>query len=319
MLKVAVHANHRAIEHYLYSLLPDIQFIRSGADGAMHLRDMPDNCLEVGGKKKVIAEGPDLGIARSAEAVKWYRKNGLPTIWFLSGPPQPGQKERRRPQLEQCQASVAYSEEHAEMWSDPKFPTCYVAHYPIDTEAFKGYEGGIKKVLMIATMRMGWWAHAGGNWKGTEFFKQCLDMGIPYQLVGFDNEKDGDMWAAANPYPINDEAAMVQCLADHRVYGHTGSFLCRSPLEALATGAPVVIRHSPVGHYLSILPHGEGVYRAVNDNEFIGALQHYLWDHEAAKKMGALGRQRVQMFFHPDFVREQWMVAIEGALNAQNS
>jgi len=27
----------------------------------------------------------------------------------------------------------------------------------------------------------------------------------------------------------------------------------------------------------------------------------------------------VQMFFHPDFVREQWMVAIEGALNAQNS
>lgn len=316
MLKIAVHANHRAIESYLYSLLPDIQFIRSGADGAMHLRDMPENCLEVGGKKKVIQQKPHMAIARSAPAVEWYRENGLPTLWFLSGPPQPGQKGRRRPHLKQCQAMVAYSMEHAELWSDPEFPPCYVAHYPIDTEVFGGYDGGIAKALMIATMRMGWWATAGGNWKGTEFFKQCLDMGIPYQLIGFDNEKDGDMWAAATPYAINTEAEMVACLASHRAYGHTGSFLCRSPLEALATGVPVVIRHSPAGHYLGILPHGEGVYRAVNDNEFIGALSYYLWNAEEAKKMGALGRERVREYFNPALVQTQWQAAIEGVLGA---
>ena len=317
-MRVAVHANHRAIEHYLYSLFPDMLFFRSGADGEMHLRDLPPNCIHVGGKKKVIENKPDFAIARSAGAVEWYRENGLPTIWFLSGPPQPGQKGGRREHFQMCQALVAYSDYHAELWLDPEakpaLPTIYVAHYPIDTKVFKGYEGNIEKALMIATMPMEWWR--GTGWKGTDFFKQCIDDGMPYQLIGFNNDKDGDMWDAANPYPINDEAEMVECLAAHRVYGHTGTFLCRSPLEALAAGAPVVIRHNRMSHYLDILPHGQGVFRAISDAEFVAAIHFYLANPDAARADGEKGRERMMAFFAPGEVRKQWAAAFEGVLSA---
>lgn len=318
-MRVAVHANHRAIEHYLYSLFPEVLFFRSGADGEMHLRDLPPNCIHVGGKKKVIQNNPDFAIARNAGAVEWYRENGLPTLWYLSGPPQPGQKGRRREHFQMCQALVAYSEAHRELWSDPKadpvLPPIFVAHYPIDTKVFKGYEGNIEKALMIATMHMSWWT--GTGWKGTEFFKECLDQGIPYQLIGFNNrEKDGDMWDAANPYPINNEAEMVECLAAHRVYGHTGTFLCRSPLEALAVGAPVVIRHNRMSHYLDVLPHGEGVFRAISDKEYISAINYYLTHPDNAKQMGAKGRERMMAYFNPAHVREQWERAFKGVLSA---
>lgn len=314
MLKVAVHANHRAIESYLYSLLPDVLFLRSGADGEMHLRDLPSNCIHLGGKQKVIDNKPDMAIARNAGAVGWYRENGLPTLWFLSGPPQGGQRERRREALAQCQATVAYSAEHAEFWSDPEWPQCHVCHYPIDTEVFKGYHGNTRKALMIATMHMSWWR--GSGWKGTDFFKECLDAGMPYQLIGFNNrEKDGDMWDAANPYPINDEATMVDALAAHCVYGHTGSFLCRSPLEAMAVGAPVVIRHHRMGHYLAILPHNEGVYRAIGDEEYINAIDYFLDNPEAAKEMGARGRERIREYFNPTLVQAQWEEAIDACLS----
>lgn len=314
MLKIAVHANHRAIEHYLYSLLPDILFLRSGADGKMHLRDMPQNCIHLGGRQKVIDNKPDMAIARNAKAVEWYREHDLPTLWFFSGPPQSGQVERRRPYIEQCQATLAYSAAHAEFWSDPKFPICHVAHYPIDTEVFKGYEGNIEKALMIATMRMNWWR--GTGWKGTDFFKAILDDGVPYQLIGFNNDEDGDMWDAANPYPINDEATMVKCLAAHRVYGHTGSFLCRSPLEAMAVGAPVVIRHHRVSHYVGILPHDEGVFRAVSNDEFVEAVTFFLNNPDKAKAFGARGRERIKNYFSPVYVRTQWEEAIEECLSA---
>ena len=314
MLKVAVHANHRSIEHYLYSLLPDVLFLRSGADGEMHLRELPPNCINLGGRQKVIDNEPDMAIARNASAVEWYRENGLPTLWFLSGPPQVGQRERRRAALAQCQASVAYSAEHAEFWSDPEWPRCHVCHYPIDTEVFEGYNGDIQKALMIATMHMSWWR--GTGWKGTDFFKKCLDAGMPYQLIGFNNrEKDGDMWDAADPYPINDEATMVDCLTSHRVYGHTGSFLCRSPLEAMAVGAPVVIRHSRVGHYLAILPHDEGVFRAVTNDEFVEAVTFFLNNPLRAKEFGARGRARIASYFNPRFVQTQWEEAIEACLS----
>lgn len=307
MLRVAVHANHRSIEHYLYSLFPDILFFRSGADGEMHLRELPPNCIHVGGKNKVIDNKPDFAIARNASAVEWYRENGLPTIWYLSGPPQPGQKGRRREHFQMCQALVAYSDAHRILWSDPgaepELPPIFVAHYPIDTKVFKGYEGNIEKALMIATMPMEWWR--GTGWKGTDFFKECLDQDVPYQLIGFNNEKD-EIWDAANPYPINDEEEMVKCLAAHRVYGHTGTFLCRSPLEALAVGAPVVIRHTRMSHYLDILPHGEGVFRAISDKEFVDAVGHYMTHADEARRMGEKGRERVMAYFNPVHVREQW-------------
>ena len=108
---------------------------------------------------------------------------------------------------------------------------------------------------------------------------------------------------------------MVGVLAAHRVYGHTGSFLCRSPLEAMAVGAPVVIRHHRVGHYLGILPHAEGVFRAISDEEFVEAVTFFLDNPDDAKAFGAKGRECIRVHFAPSYVRMQWMEAIEACLS----
>lgn len=318
-LKVGVHASHRAIEAYLYSLLDSMTFLRSGSDGEIHLRDLPRNCINLGDKKKVVENKPDVAIARTASAVEWYRENDIPTVWFLSGPPQAGQRERRRPYLKMCQSVVAYSHEHAELWSDPEWPPVDVCYYPIDTNVFKSYSGHIEKALMIATMHMGWWE--SNDWKGTRFFERCLQEGLPFQLIGFNNkEKDGDRWDKANPYPINDEQTMVRVLADHRLYAHTGIFLCRSPIEALAVGAPVVIRETPASHYLEELPHGQGVFRAQSDDQFMDAVLFYLNHPEKAQKMGYRGRDKVVRHFNLRAVQRQWTDVLVGAIRrAQDS
>ena len=314
-IRIAVHASHRAMEHYVYSLLPDITFLRSGPDGKMHLRDLPSNCQNLGSREKVIAACPDMAIARSAAAFEWYREHDLPTLWYLSGPPQPGQIERRRPYLKECQVLLAYSKEHAEQWSDPEFPEVHVCRYPIDTNVFKGYTGHIAKALMIATMKMSWWGNVPGDWKGTSFFKHLLDEGLPYQLIGFNNDEDGLWLDDTNPYPINDEGTMVECLAAHRVYGHSGTFLCRSPLEAMAVGAPVVIRQTNVSHYFEELPHGCGVWRAETESDFVETIADFLAHPDEIKEFGMLGRQAISEHFNYDLVRRQWMEAIEACLN----
>jgi len=286
----------------------------------MPLRPLPENCHNVKSENKVMAAKPELAITRTAGKAKFYRDHGLPTLWYLSGPPQPGQLAHRMPYFRLCQGLVAYSEEHKKLWTPPipdlphDFPPIYVCRYPIDTEAFKGYRGDIAKALMIATMPMHYWARIPGDWKGPWLLKICLSEGIPYQLIGFDN--DYPIWEDATPRAITSEAEMVECLASHRVYGHTGTFLCRSPLEALAVGAPVVIRQTGASHYMTELPHGEGVERVPDaPGRFMEAIRYYLAHPYAAVEMGQRGRERIAEFFSPDVVKKQWTRAFEGALS----
>lgn len=313
LLRVGIHANHRAIESYLFNLLSDVTFYRCGPDGEMHMREFPDNCIQMG-TKEVMYQNLDVAIARNPEKVAQFRMYGIPTIYYLSGPPKPGQKENLAPSLVRCQAIVVYSEEHRDLWYDESFPPIVVCKYPIDTEVFSGYTGEIERALMIATMPMNWWPQSG-DWKGAWLLRRCLDEGYPFQLIGFNNEVD---YPDANPHPIQTESEMVDCLRKHRLYAHTGSFLCRSPLEAAAVGAPVVIRNTEYSHYLEELPHCEGVYRANSVEEFQTAIRIYLKNPEIARMDGAKARACIKQFFSPEIVRAQWMEALETAVGGGN-
>lgn len=311
-MRIACHASHRAMEHYLYNLLAPVEFLRYGADGQMFMRPLPENCKMLG-KKEILEAKPNAAIARDGAAVEFFRENNIPTIYYLSGPPQPGQKKRLAPYLAQCQAVTVYSDEHKALWAMPSLPPIHVCRYPIDVNIFRGYNGHIRKALMVATMPMSWWENKA-DWKGVWLFRLCLEHNLPMQLIGFNN--DEPEWKAANPYPIQDEATMVHCLGNHTVYAHTGNFLCRSPLEAAAVGAPVVIRLTECSHYLDELPHGLGVYRAQTTEEFLSAITYYLSHPGGALTMGAYGRARIARYFSPAVVRQQWLEAIQDAIRA---
>lgn len=316
-MRVAVHASHRAIEHYLYSLLPECTFYRSGPDGGMVLRELPENCVNLGGFKRVLANKPHVAIARDAGHVEQYREAGIPTLWYLSGPPKPAEKNSRREYFRMCQGIVAYSDYHAELWAKDEtgLPRFHICHYPIDTDVFKNYDGSCRRALMIATMNMQWWAGHGGDWKGRWLLVDCLKAGIPFQLIGFNNEDDEEL-ADANPFAIDSEDRMVGVMRQHRVYAHTGSFLCRSPLEAAAIGLPVVIRLTEYTHYLDELPHLQGVFRAFDQKEFMAAVQFFLENPEEARAFGQRGREQIKKHFSPELVHDQWLRALEGTASA---
>lgn len=312
-LRIAVHANHRAIEAHLYNLFPNVEFLRFGPDGEMHLRDLPPNCKKMS-QEAVMNSNPDLAIAREGVPAYAFYEREIPTIIYLSGPPQGMiQKRRRAPWLQRAQAIVAYSKEHKALWDHPTFPPIFVCRYPIDTDVFKGYYGTVDKALMIATMRMSWWQDIEGDWKGAWLLRLMLQRGVPFQLIGFGNKEEH--WKPANPYPINSEAEMVEVLALHSVYAHTGSFLCRSPLEALAVGAPVVIRQTQYSHYFQELPHGKGVFRTKGPDEFQSAVEYFLRYNHVAAEHGIRGRQRIKEFFSPEVVRAQWQEVFDYVLS----
>lgn len=307
-MNVAIHANHRAIEAYLFGLLPDVTFYRFGPDGEMHMREFPSNCIQMG-TREVLSQDLDVAIARNSAKVTQFRMHGIPTIYYLSGPPKPGHKERLAPSLIECQAIVTYSREHRDLWYDESFPPMIPCRYPIDTDVFNGYVGDVAKALMIATMPMNWWPKPG-DWKGAWLLRKCMDDGIPFQLVGFNNEAD---YPEATPYPIQTEREMVRCLRQHRVYAHTGSFLCRSPLEAAAVGAPIVVRQTEFSHYLEELPSGDGVFRAEGVEAFQGCIRTYLENPVLAQADGEMARARIKEYFSPETARAQWMEALETA------
>lgn len=294
-MRILTHPFHRAIEWYWLRLFPEHEFLfyKEGegeeCSEDMMMREHPPN-------HHWIHELPDPATCIAiSHTTPWHKifSEKYRTIHWFHHLPYDG-SATINPEV-----AVYLTEEACNIWHTGAKRV--VAYHPISVFEFYGYEGTIPKALMCATMPMSWW----GDKKGYGLFKWLLGKSLPYKLVGRGNEQ----FPECEPEFVTSSLRMLEIYQQYRVYGCTSPQMERSPLEALATGMPVVaIRHE----YNTLKEELRGiVHYAETKQDMLLMLRDFLTSSYSVTR-SSRQRERINKIFSPGEIRKRWQVAFEG-------
>jgi hypothetical protein len=291
-MKILSLTFHRAIEHYWTGLfLKEHVFYFLGANNLsemMFLRPSNPNSFLVDSAPKGIT----LAVAHTPAQWETLSHYGVPVLYWEHHLPYEKKPEGFSPQI------VVYLSSEAErLWGLGEYR--FVAHHPIDITRFSGWQGADARALMVATMPMKWW----GDKKGTSLFHKMIEAKIPYKLVGHDNETD---WPMCEPEFVTSEKRMAEIYRALRVYGCTSPQIERAPLEALATGMPLVMRKHEFNTLVKEV--GPITHFCESDEEFHDALMAHLSHTPGIKEYALAERRRevIHAHFAPQKVHDVW-------------
>lgn len=286
---------HRAIEHYWTKMFPEHQFFFL-EDGDMDLRPRNPNSTLVSRVPRKI----DLAVANTSEQWQRLKKYAFPVLYWEHHLPYEPKPKRFSPPV-----VVYLSQEAKKLWGIGDYQ--YVARHPIDLDEFSGWQGDYRRVLMVASMPMEWW----GEKKGASLLKKMVDMGVPYKLVGKDNEQD---WPLCEPEFVTDPARMREIYRQYRVYGCTSPQIERSPLEALATGMPLITRKHEFNTLVEEL--SPVATFCESDEEFSWTLLQWVRTHPVRNQQFSRQRELIAAYFSPQAVKQVWEEAFAKCLQA---
>jgi len=286
-MKIATHPFHRAIEYYWLSLFPEHEFqfvassdLPSDPEG-MPIRPHPPNYHLMTTQK-----GCDFAVAHTLAGYRYF-KDKLPTIMWFHHLPYGNNEYGTVP------VAVYLTHEAKEAWGAGFAEV--VAYHPIDVFGYHEYVGDIPKFINVATMPMTWW----GEKKGVSTFNYLLEEGVDIKLIGSNNEND---YPDCEPELVVDQRRLKYMYRHLRGYTCTSPQIERSPLEALATGMPVIIKEDPRNTLVEEV--GDLCYFVSTDEEFAQMcrviLNNDFGDNSYKNK------DRIWKIFRPEQIRARW-------------
>lgn len=295
-MRILTQPFHRAIEHYWTRLMPEHEFLfwtpdEAASDG-MPMRERGSNCRVVKGLPRKV----DVVVSHTIEQWGQFRERYDKVLHWEHHLPYEPRTETFDPDI-----VVYLSGEARALWATGRLR--YVIRHPIDTAVFNGWTGDASRALMVATMPMTWW----GKKKGADLLRTMVDSGVPYKLVGKDNEQD---WPMCQCEFVTSEERMLRLYRTVRVYGCTSPQVERAALEALAVGCPVVMRRHPFNTLVEEV--APAVRFADSDEEFRLLVMHWLErEPDLTSPRIEIQRQLIDHYFGPQHIRETWLEALQ--------
>ena len=289
-MKIATHPFHRAIEYYWLSLFPEHEFqfvansdLPSDPEG-MAIRPHPPNYHLMTTQKEC-----EFAVAHTLEGYRYF-KDKLPTIMWFHHLPYGNNEYGTVP------VAVYLTHEAKNIWKSGF--TEVVAYHPIDVYKHYEYKGDVPRFVNVATMPMTWW----GDKKGKSTFDYLLQEGVPIKLVGANNEED---YPDCEPELIRDQRRIKYIYGHFRGYTCTSPQIERSPLEALATGMPVIIKEDERNTLVEEV--GDLCLWVSTDKEFAHMCKAAL-KLDLSKNVYEC-KERIYKIFRPEEIRKRWLEA----------
>jgi len=186
--------------------------------------------------------------------------------------------------------TVTNSFEVRDSWGLANDDLAVVARLPFDLDFYGGYTGEHARAIYV------------GNDLSTDGrdrkIKQLCDEGVPVELVG---------WGLGGlPGQTASWEGVRTKLQENRVFVNVRPFLTMSPLEAMATGCPVVSLR--IKNYQQEL--SDNVPQAKSISQLVNLAKELIDDPTAAQKLGQTQRACIASYFTVRGFQEAWENAV---------
>jgi glycosyltransferase involved in cell wall biosynthesis len=205
---------------------------------------------------------------------------------------------RRLPSAFQGCPKVFVSEGSRELWGFADDPESVVIPHAVDGDVWQGYHGSEEIILTVCNQM---WAE--DRYRGGSLF-DLVTEGLPRVVVG---DNPGHSVRSASQEALQDAYQSARLFLWTGVRGPT-SF---SPLEAMATGMPLVTVWTP--DWSRLIVDGVNGFVCHDPVGLRRRCERLLADPQLARDVGARGRQTVLEGFHPNRFRRDWRHLLECA------
>lgn len=240
----------------------------------------------------------------------WDKLKGKRVIWRTIGQSTPAIEGKMAQYAAMGMQIVRYSPREANL--DPTAGCTKIIRFYKDPNEFGGWIGAGNEVITFAQDMK----HRGEFCNYDAFVE--MTSGFNTKIYGPKNESSGELSGGLQTYN-----EMKQKMRDARVYVYTGTQPASYTLgfiEAMMTGIPIVAIGSKLATSINtannisanlyeipdIIQNGVNGYVTDDPQQARKYIQALLDDHNLAKRIGAMGRERAISLFGKDTIQLQW-------------